>query len=429
MKYYSTNHPGHRATFKEAVLHGLAPDLGLYMPEFIPALTKDFFDRLPAMSFAEHAFEVANAFLKDDLPEVELRSIIDRAVAANAPLVALTSKIYALELFHGPTLAFKDFGATFLAGLLSYFARQISQEVLVLTATSGDTGGAVANGFLGVAGTRVVVLYPSGKVSDLQERQFTTLGQNITAIEVAGTFDDCQRLVKLAFADTTLKQRYCLTSANSINIARLLPQMFYYFHAWAQLRPRQPVCISVPSGNFGNLTAGLLAKKMGLPVAKFVAATNRNDSVPTYLRTGVFTPHTSHTTISNAMDVGNPSNFQRIVRLYPSVDQLRQDVVGFACSDDETSLVMKRVFDEHGYLLDPHGAVGYLGLQNYLGTHPDHLSIFLHTAHPAKFRDVVESVVSQTIEVPERLRKILHRSKKTIATGASWDSVREAIVR
>ena len=329
MIYYSTNNKNQRVSLREAVIQGLAPDNGLYMPESIPVLSASFFESLSQLSFQEIGFRVAKSLIGEDIPTNELKRIVDHTIQFDAPLVEIERDVFSLELFHGPTLAFKDFGARFLSGLLGYFANQQDKEITILVATSGDTGSAVANGFLNVPGTKVIVLYPSGKVSDIQEKQFTTLGGNITALEIDGTFDDCQRLVKQAFMDEELKRKLFLTSANSINIARLIPQSFYYFHAYAQLKDKQSeIVFSVPSGNFGNLTAGLFAKRMGLPIHKFIAATNRNDIVPKYLQTKLFSPRPSVQTISNAMDVGNPSNFARILDLYQSdFDALSKDIV------------------------------------------------------------------------------------------------------
>jgi threonine synthase len=339
MNYYSTNNPNLKVSLQEAVVQGLAPDNGLFMPEHIARLSHDFINTLSQRSFQEISLEVARNIIGTDLPVAELERIIKQTISFDAPLVEIEQGIYALELFHGPTLAFKDFGAKFLAGLLGYYAQQQSREMTVLVATSGDTGSAVANGFYNVDGTKVVVLYPSGKVSDLQEKQFTTLGGNITALEIDGTFDDCQRLVKQAFLDRELQQKRMLTSANSINIARLIPQMFYYFWAYAQVIDKsKEIIVAVPSGNFGNLTAGLIAKRMGLPISKFIAATNINDVVPAYLETGDFATRASVTTISNAMDVGNPSNFARILDLYNGDRHaLLQDVTGVTVTDEETA--------------------------------------------------------------------------------------------
>lgn len=414
MRFYSTNNKHHRVDLREAVIQGLAPDTGLYMPEQIPALPDSFFKSLPEMSLREIGRQVASHFIGDDLSSSEIQSVVDHTIQFEAPLAKVEERIFALELFHGPTLAFKDFGARFLAALLGHFAREQKSIVTILVATSGDTGSAVANAFLNIPGTRVVVLYPSGKVSEIQEKQFTTLGANITAIEVAGSFDDCQRLVKEAFLDPDLKKSFHLTSANSINIARLIPQSFYYFYGFGQLNSKEPVVISVPSGNFGNLTAGLLAKRMGLPVKKFIAATNANDIVPVYLKTNAFNPRPSVSTISNAMDVGNPSNFIRLLDLYKNdFEKITADVTGFSFSDAETEVVMKKVYETTGYILDPHGAVGYLGVKKYLDENPGS-GIFLETAHPAKFTQVVEKVIQSPIEIPDRLSKFLKEHKQTI---------------
>ncbi len=422
MKYYSTNNKNLKVSLRDAVIQGLAPDNGLYMPEQIPALSNSYFESLSALSLKNIAFEVAKNFIGNDLPEFELTKIIDHTIQFDAPLVSIEEDVNALELFHGPTLAFKDFGARFLSGLLGYFAKQQSKEITILVATSGDTGSAVANAFLRVPGTRVVVLYPSGKVSEIQEKQFTTLGENITALEVDGTFDDCQRLVKQAFLDKELKQELFLTSANSINIARLIPQSFYYFYAYAQVNKEgKPVVISVPSGNFGNLTAGLMAKMMGLPVHAFIAATNSNDVIPEYLRTKVFRPRNSSQTISNAMDVGNPSNFPRIVELYNhDFARLSQDIIGCSFNDEDTRNAMRGVYDKTGYVLDPHGAVGYLGLKEFLKSNAEYTGIFLETAHPSKFKEVVEETIQHSIDLPERLKEFMAGEKKSIQISSNF---------
>jgi threonine synthase len=420
MKYYSTNNVQHRVSLKQAVLNGLAPDNGLYMPERIPVFPSVFFSALHEKSFTEIAFDVARAFLDQDIPQSKISSIVEHTVNFDAPLIEVEKNIFALELFHGPTLAFKDFGARFLSQVLGYVAAEHKQEVVILVATSGDTGSAVANGFLGVPGTRVVVLYPSGKVSEIQEKQFTTLGHNITALEVDGTFDDCQRLVKQAFLDDQLKKQLLLTSANSINIARLIPQAFYYFYAWSRMKQQTKIVFSVPSGNFGNLTAGLIAKKMGLPVEHFIAATNINDSVPAYLATGNFTPRASHPTISNAMDVGNPSNFSRMVNLFNGdAAAMRTWITGYPFTDEETRHAMKQVFLKSNYQLDPHGAVGYLGLKKFQ-QHAASNGIFLETAHPAKFKEVVEQTLGQEIGIPPTLEKFVRGKKVTTKISADF---------
>jgi threonine synthase len=431
MKFYSTNNKAYKVDLREAVTQGLAPDNGLYMPESIPTLPLDFFQKLQTLSFQEIGFTVAHTLLQDTVPANDLKRMIEHTIQFDTPLKEIEPGVFALELFHGPTLAFKDFGARFMSQMLGYFAKQQNREIVILVATSGDTGSAVANGFLGVEGTRVIVLYPSGKVSEIQEKQFTTLGQNITALEVDGTFDDCQRLVKQAFLDAELRSRYFLTSANSINIARLIPQSFYYFHAIAQLKSNSsPVVFSVPSGNFGNLTGGLLAQRMGLPVKKFLAVTNANDIVPEYLQTLKFNPRESVQTISNAMDVGNPSNFVRMLDLFKNdSNALREAIAGFHYSDQETSDAMRDVFARTGYILDPHGAVGYLGLKEYLKTNDGVTGIFLETAHPAKFKEVVDHTLKQKIDIPAPLQIFLKNPKKTVPMGKEFENFKLYLTR
>ncbi|MFO0398004.1 MAG: threonine synthase [bacterium] len=426
MMWYSTADPGHRVSFREAVLQGLAPGQGLYMPATVPLLSDTFFRTAPGRSFPDIAFDIAQAFLRHDLDADVLRHMIDQTLTFDTPLVEIEPGVYALELFHGPTLAFKDVGARFMAQLLAHYAQQIRQQIVVLVATSGDTGGAVANGFFQVPGVRVVVLYPSGKVSELQEKQFTTLGHNITAIEVAGTFDDCQRLVKSAFSDPDLTKNFFLTSANSINVGRLLPQIFYYVYAWSRAPKNVPVVFSVPSGNFGNLMAGLLAQLMGLAQVRFIAATNANAVVPAYLSSGQFQPRPSVPTISNAMDVGNPSNFTRILDLYghnhPKIQSL---ITGITCTDDETAAAMRDVYQRTDYLLDPHGAVAYLGLTRY--RQPHETGIFLETAHPAKFKSVVDAVLSKHTTLPEALHRFALREKKSITSPVDLRAVKRCL--
>ncbi|HEY8938308.1 MAG TPA: threonine synthase [Cyclobacteriaceae bacterium] len=432
MNFYSTNNKNQKVSLEQAVTKGLAPDNGLYMPEHIPVLSSDFFANIHTKSFQEIGFAVAQALLGDDLSTSDLKRIVDHTIQFDAPLAEVEKDIYALELFHGPTMAFKDFGARFMSQLLGHFASKQHREIIILVATSGDTGSAVANGFLGVPGTKVIVLYPSGKVSDVQEKQFTTLGKNITALEVDGTFDDCQRLVKTAFLDDELQSKYYLTSANSINIARLIPQSFYYFYAYSQLsRKNKPVIFSVPSGNFGNLTGGLLAKRMGLPIEKFVAVTNANDIVPEYLATKLFTPRSSTQTISNAMDVGNPSNFVRMLDLYNNdFDALSKDIAGYAVTDDETREAMRNVYANYKYVLDPHGAVGYLGLKKYLSENKSTASgVFLETAHPGKFQDVVENTLQQNIQLPEVLQKFMRGSKLSVNIGNGFDEFKNYLLK
>jgi threonine synthase len=431
MKFYSTNNRGVRVSLRDAVVKGLAPDNGLYMPETIPILRDEFIRNLDHLSLQDVALEVSHALIGDEIPGDELKRIVNHTIQFDAPVVEVEDNVYALELFHGPTLAFKDFGARFMSQLLRYFASQQDKEITILVATSGDTGSAVANGFLGVDGTRVVVLYPSGKVSDIQEKQFTTLGQNITALEVKGTFDDCQALVKKAFLDKDLQKQLFLTSANSINIARLIPQSFYYFHAFGQVKNKNlPVVFSVPSGNFGNLTGGLIAKRMGLPVHRFLACTNANDVVPEYLKTKLFSPRSSVATISNAMDVGNPSNFTRLLDLYSGdYEAITKDTQGYSFTDEETSAAMYDVLRANGYLLDPHGAIGYLGIKAFQeeANHP-FTGIFLETAHPGKFKEVVEEAVGGEMQLPSALEEFQKGEKQSIKISSDFASFKELLV-
>ncbi len=414
MQLYSTNNKSHLVSLREAVFKGLPDDNGLYMPVHIPVLPPDFIQQLPHYSFSDIAFTVAQSLLQGAIPEPDLQRIIQDSITFPAPLVSLDARRHVLELFHGPSLAFKDFGARFMAQLMSYFNQGEQRELTILVATSGDTGGAVAAGFYKTPGIRVVILYPSGKVSFLQEKQLTTLGENITALEISGTFDDCQALVKKAFLDTDLNQRQRLSSANSINIARLIPQSFYYFEAWKQLADKTiPVVFSVPSGNFGNLTAGLFAKKMGLPVHHFIAATNVNDVVPAYLANGEYRPRPSVRTLSNAMDVGNPSNFARMLDLYCSTwNIMRDEISGYGFNDGTTEVAMREIKQRFGYVMDPHGAVGYLALEAYLQTHPQAQGVILETAHPAKFKEDVEKILGEPTDIPERLAILSNRSKQ-----------------
>jgi threonine synthase len=431
MKFYSTNNKNLKVDLREAVIRGLAPDNGLFMPERIPALSKEFFEELPNLTLQQIGLEVAHNLLGKDVEASALEAMLQHTLQFDAPVVKVEDDVFALELFHGPTLAFKDFGARFMSQLLSYFAQQQHQEIVILVATSGDTGSAVANGFLGVKGTKVIVLYPSGKVSDIQEKQFTTLEQNVTALEVKGTFDDCQRLVKEAFLDKELQSKFFLTSANSINIARLIPQSFYYFYAYAQVaRLGKPVVFSVPSGNFGNLTGGLLAQRMGLPVEAFVAATNINDVVPQYLQSQVFQPRSSAQTISNAMDVGNPSNFVRMLDLFGNdFASISNDVIGYSFTDDQTRAAMRHVKASADYTMDPHGAVGYLGLQKFKDERMSEITgIFLETAHPAKFKEVVEETLKESVAVPETLQKFIQRQKKSVMMSSDFDKFKAYLI-
>ena len=418
MIYYSTNNKENTASLEQAVVTGLASDRGLYMPEKLKALPKEFFDNIQNLSFQEIAFEVAKAFFGEDVPAEDLKKIVYDTLAFETPVEKVEDNIYSLELFHGPTLAFKDVGGRFMARLLGYFNAKEGNDRLVnvLVATSGDTGSAVANGFLGVPGIHVYVLYPKGKVSPIQECQFTTLGQNITAIEVDGVFDDCQALVKSAFMDKELNQKMKLTSANSINVARFLPQSFYYFNAYAQMKKKglaDNLVVCVPSGNFGNITSGIFGMKMGLPIKRFIAANNSNDIFYNYLQTGVYSPKASVQTIANAMDVGDPSNFARIYDLYKgSRDAVAADVSGARFSDEQIRQTIKDVFTRTGYLCDPHGACGYRALKE--GLKPGETGVFLETAHPAKFKDTVEKVIGQEVEIPAKLAAFMKGKKHSI---------------
>lgn len=435
MRLYSTKNRSEFTSLREAVLRGLPPDNGLYMPEVIPALPETFIRNLKDYSFQDIAFTVTKTLFQGAIPEENLRGITDHAVNFEAPVVSLNKQQHILELFHGPSLAFKDFGARFMAQLMSYFNQGESRELVILVATSGDTGGAVAAGFYKTPGTRVVILYPKGKVSDLQEKQLTTLGHNVSALEVEGTFDDCQAIVKQAFLDEELTSRIRLTSANSINISRLVPQSFYYFEAFKQLENTENVVFCVPSGNFGNLTAGLLAQRMGLPVQHFIAATNINDVVPEYLQTGTYTPRPSQRTLSNAMDVGNPSNFARMQDLYHDLEErstwnnLKATISGYAYTDEATRRAVKKVYDQYGYVIDPHGAVGYLALQEHQQSHPDANGVILETAHPAKFLPDVEAILEQRIEVPERLAALSGREKVAELMPPEYSPVKDWLLK
>jgi len=413
MKYYSLNHNAPKVSFQEAVIQGLATDKGLYFPESITPLNAAFFENIEKLSNEEIAFEAIQQFVGDEIPTEILKEIIAETLCFDFPTVKVEEGIYALELYHGPTMAFKDVGARFMSRCLGYFNKdKKDNKNTVLVATSGDTGGAVASGFLGVQGVEVVILYPSGKVSDIQERQLTTLGQNIKALEVDGVFDDCQDMVKKAFLDESLKHKN-LTSANSINIARWLPQMFYFFFAYKQLKSQnKPLVFSCPSGNFGNICAGIMAKKLGLPIEHFVASTNVNDTVPRFLEKGNYKPKPSKATISNAMDVGNPSNFVRIQEMYHNdLELFKKDFSSFSYTDAETLDAMKSIYKTDGYIAEPHGAVGYLGLKNELKNHPNAIGIFLETAHPIKFLDVVEPALNIKLPIPTQIESVLNKEK------------------
>ena len=449
MKYYSTNHKAPLASLQQTVEQGLAPDRGLYMPERLNLLPNTFFEHIEEMSFQELSFEVARALFGEDVNHNDLRRIVYDTLNFETPVVKVRDNIHALELFHGPTLAFKDVGARFMARLLQYFIRKDQTEtasaphrVNVLVATSGDTGSAVANGFLGVDGIHVYVLYPKGKVSHIQESQFTTLGQNITALEVDGVFDDCQALVKSAFMDDELKRHMTLTSANSINVARFLPQAFYYFNAFAQLKREGMLNIAanskgqlvsnlvfcVPSGNFGNVTAGLFAAHMGLPVKHFIAANNANSVFYNYLRTGLYKPQASKQTIANAMDVGAPSNFARIIDLYDNQwTKIKNDIGGATYTDDHIRYTMKTCYDTTNYVLDPHGACGYQALCEQL--QPDETGVFLETAHPAKFKETVDSVDGIDITIPPRLRQFMEGKKQSIPMTRRFDDFKQFLLQ
>lgn len=430
MSFYSTNKQTPLVSLKEAVVKGLADDNGLFMPTRIPQLPAAFFEQIEKLSLPEISLEVAATLLKDEISKEELRPIVEESMNFEIPVVPVHDNIYALELFHGPTHAFKDVGARFMARLLAHFTRDSQRQITVLVATSGDTGSAVAAGFLGVPGINVVILYPSGKVSEIQEKQLTTLGQNITALEIDGTFDDCQYLVKKAFLDQALNKKMQLTSANSINIARLVPQSFYYHYAYAQVKGQgKEVVFATPSGNYGNITGGLLAKRMGLPVHTFIAATNANDIVPAYLQTGSFIPRPSQHTISNAMDVGNPSNFARLMDLYDnSLEQIRQEIVGYSFSDDQTRQLMREVYQQYGYMLDPHGAIGYGALRDYLQDKPQLTGIFLETAHPAKFIDVVEDTIPAKVSIPANLQQAMDKPKTSIPMPADYEALKNFLI-
>ena len=410
MKYYSLNNSSPKVSFKNAVQNGIAPDRGLYFPESITPISQDFINNISNYSNEEIAFEVIKQFVGDEIPTTILKEIIKKTIPFDFPVVNLDENIGSLELFHGPTMAFKDVGAKFMSQCLEYFNLNTSEENTVLVATSGDTGGAVANGFLNAKGVQVVILYPKGKVSEIQEKQLTTLGNNITALEVDGVFDDCQEMVKSAFLDKNISRN--LTSANSINVARWLPQMFYFFFAYKQVSKHyEDIVFSVPSGNFGNICAGLLAQKLGLPIKHFVASTNINDTVPQYLLNGNYNPKPSKATISNAMDVGNPSNFIRIQELFDkNLTKLKKSFSSYSFSDDDTKIMMKSIYNKFNYVSEPHGAIGYLGLKEY-GLKSNEFGIFLETAHPVKFLDVVEDTLSVDVEIPPQIKAVMSKSK------------------
>ena len=415
MFFYSLNNKSHKVNFQQAVIEGLAPDSGLYFPEGINKLAPSFFDSIENLTNQEIAFQVIKQFVGTEIPEHDLKNIINETLCFDFPLIQIEKNIYSLELFHGPTMAFKDVGARFMSRCLAYFNQNIIQKNTVLVATSGDTGGAVASGFLNVIGVDVVILYPSKKVSDIQERQLTTIGQNITALECDGVFDDCQDMVKKAFLDPDLKSKN-LTSANSINIARWLPQMFYFFFAYKNLKKfKKQLVISCPSGNFGNICAGVLAKKLDLPIAHFVAATNANDTISMFLKTGIYHPNQTIATISNAMDVANPSNFIRILEMYNNdFQQFRKDFSSYSFSDDETKNAIQKIYKQTNYIAEPHGAIGYLGLKKELQNYNDAIGVFLETAHPIKFLNSVEPLLNIQLEIPPQIKNVLNKKKVSI---------------
>ncbi len=429
MKYYSTNDRNLKVDLKTAITRSLAVDKGLYMPETFPQLDKSFFSEIEKIDFPELSYRISKKLFGKDIPDNDLQNIVYEALYFDTPLVKIAGDISTLELFHGPTLAFKDVGARFMARMLQFFIKEQKNETHVLVATSGDTGSAVANGFLGVEGIKVHVLYPKGLVSNIQEKQFTTLGENISALEIEGNFDDCQRLVKSAFADKTINEKLSLTSANSINLARLIPQSFYYFNAYRQAERKDNLVICVPSGNFGNLTAGLFAKKMGLPVKHFISATNVNDIVPKYLITGKYNPRPSVATLANAMDVGDPSNFARILDIFDhSHDKIKSGISGYSYTDDDIRNCITSVSERFNYITDPHGATGFMACEEYKREHTEDQLIFLETAHPAKFIDTMEEILQKKMIIPERLSKFLNREKKSIKLTSDFDDFREYLL-
>ncbi len=432
MNFYSTNHSAPQVSFKEAVLHGMPPDNGLYMPLSIPKIPADLLNDLPDLNFQELALEISKLWLNEDIDEKWLKKIVYEAIDFDATLHKVKENIFSLELYHGPTYAFKDFGARFMARLLSHFVRKESNETVILVATSGDTGSAVAQGFFKIPGIYVVLLYPGGKVSKLQEKQITTIGGNVTALEVDGTFDDCQMLVKQAFLDEDLNDIMHLTSANSINFARLLPQSFYYIYAYAQLKQyEKPIVFSIPSGNFGNMCGALLAKKMGIPIHHLIAATNANNIVPQYLESGKFEPRPSLKTISNAMDVGNPSNFPRILELYGNkYENVIKDIHGSAYSDHITKKAILNIFKDNHYLMCPHSAIGYLGLHDYLlGRENEFTGVFVSTAHPAKFSNEINKFLDYEIAFPHGLKSVMNKKKVSVKMNSDYEDFKRFLLK
>ncbi len=427
MKYYSTNNKNHIVNFESAVMQGLAEDGGLFMPSKFPLMGNDFIKSIEKYSFQEIAFRIAEKFIENEIPESSLYDIISNSITLPAPLVQIENNLYVLELFHGPTLAFKDFGARFMAKIMGYFVEKRNIQLNILVATSGDTGSAVAHGFYDTPGINVFILYPKGKVSLIQEKQLTTLDKNITALEINGTFDDCQRLLKTAFVDKELNKKLNLTSANSINISRLLPQAFYYFEAYKQIQNKNLFTIfSIPSGNLGNLTAGLIAKKIGLPISKFIGAVNSNKVFADFLKTGIFTPKPSVLTLSNAMDVGNPSNLIRIRELYSDkLKDMQNNIYSESFDDDQTRKGIREVYEKYNYIIDPHGSVGYLALKNYTNLSHEVNGVILETAHPAKFKEVIEEELNFKIDIPERLAICLNKEKRTVELSSQYEDLRE----
>jgi threonine synthase len=431
MLFYNLNKPAERVDFKTATIQGLGSEKGLFFPEFIPVFPASWIENLENEPNEEIGWYVMRPYVGDTIPEDRLRQIVAETIAFDIPLVPVSKNIYSLELFHGPTLAFKDVGARFMSRCVAYFMKGQDRPVTVLVATSGDTGGAVASGFLDVPGVHVVILYPSGKVSNVQELQLTTQGKNISALEVNGSFDDCQTLVKQAFSDQQLGKKIFLTSANSINVARWLPQQIYYFLAWKQWQNKlKPPVVSVPSGNFGNICAGLLASRSGLPVQHFIAACNVNSVVPEYLKTGMYRPLKAKASLSNAMDVGDPSNFVRVLALFNSeFEPLQNRMSSESISDEETGAAIKTIFQDYGYLTDPHGAVGWLALSRWLEKHPDQEGIFLETAHPVKFPDTVQKYTGQPVRVPESVQALYHKKKSSVKIEADYPSLKKELLR
>jgi threonine synthase len=431
LKYYSLNKQAPVVDFKEAAIRGQALDKGLYFPEHIPVFDSSFFYNIEKMADEEIAYQVIQPYVTESIRADVLRRIIRETLSFPIPLVKVNENIFSLELFHGPTLAFKDVGARFMSRCLGYFAKERSEKLVVLVATSGDTGGAVANGFYNVPGVEVVILYPSGKVSSVQEKQLTSLGKNIHALEVNGNFDNCQQLVKQAFTDFEINQKLFLTSANSINVARWLPQQFYYFFAWKQWPDKKrPPVISVPSGNFGNICAAILAHASGLPVQHFIAACNVNDTVPEFLRTGNYQAKKTIATISNAMDVGNPNNFVRVLEIFEEdISELKRILSAYSISDDETRATIKKIYEGEDYLLDPHGAIGYLSLERYLKSNPEQKGLFVETAHPVKFYDVVEPLIGEKIPLPSSVAAIINKEKVATKIEVDYSSLKEFLFK